>query len=227
MESCHEIYNLRKNTGLMFFCSSTVILRVQLLSSSVVQSGFQLVHTTAFLINELRMSSLQKIRFFFLQDLAWSFIGKTNRPSKFQISLIFSLIKTTDFNGKLNEQHVSLMDVSLGWANTEEPCITTSTAVKKTISLLYLKWQQLCFGFLLTLNRKYCSEVSSSVLNQAILFHRLSACLENLNRSKLSIMCIKGIALSPLMNMDVLMSSSEPSIFMWMSGDERLNVRKS
>lgn len=73
------------------------------------------------------LTNYRKLDFFFA-GLTWSFIGKTNHPSKVQISLILSLIKTTDFSGKLNEQHAFLMDVSLYCANTEEVCITTSSA---------------------------------------------------------------------------------------------------
>lgn len=65
---------------------------------------------------------------FFLQDLIWSFIGKTNHHSKLQVSLIFSLIKTTDSSEKLNKQYTSLMDVSLHCASAKESCVTTSTA---------------------------------------------------------------------------------------------------
>lgn len=42
--------------------------------------------------------------------------------------IIFSLIKTTGFSGKLNEQHAFLMDVSLCYANTEQSCIAPSMA---------------------------------------------------------------------------------------------------
>lgn len=100
-----------------------------------------------------------------------AFCWQNQYPSKVQISLIWSLIKTTDFNGKLNKQDAFLMDVSLYCANNEEACITTSSAwvcqLKKKVntSLLYPQMMAALLWIFLMLGRKYCSEVSSSILS--------------------------------------------------------------